>query len=79
MGWLQISNLVICILFLTFYSYQIVYIFISLFRRPKTFPDAPKDKRYASSSRHATSEASSGFSWTASPGRTIRPNWCGPS
>ena len=47
MGWLQISNLVICILFLTFYSYQILYIFISLFRRPKTFPDAPKDKRYA--------------------------------
>lgn len=47
MSWLDYVNLGIAIIFFLCYSYQIVYLILSLFKKPIQYPDAPKDKKYA--------------------------------
>ncbi len=44
---LNIINIMFSALFLLCYSYQVVYLIISLFNKPKKYPDAPKTKKYA--------------------------------
>lgn len=44
---LTVFNLIFCLLFMICYAYQIFYIFVSLFKKPRTFPDTDKRHRYA--------------------------------
>lgn len=44
---LNILKLIVCILFLLCYFHQFVYIVYTVFKKPKTYPQAEKNKRYA--------------------------------
>lgn len=44
---LNVLNIVIGVFFMTCYSYQVVYLFISFFTKPKKYPDTDKMGKYA--------------------------------
>ena len=47
MEWIVTFNLVMAVLFTVLYAYQYVYLILTCFRKPKTFPDVEPSHRYA--------------------------------